>query len=246
MAGSRDSVLIADPRTPDDEVREIESLGFKVVAAESLDFLYEGVKGHPDLQFAPVGDRLVCHRGISTAKLRELQGHGIECVPSVSALALPYPGHVILNASIGGGALIHRTDITDGALLEEAIRQGLRLIDVRQGYGRCSTSFIGDRCFATNDSGVAAALSENGFRVFFSPYGDVELEGFDYGFLGGCLSMVRSGSDRLVIVSGNLNEYVMGGELREFILSSGAIPVEVGKGRLKDRGSVLQVFKKAD
>jgi hypothetical protein len=244
MAGSKDSLLIVDPRTPDSEVREIEALGFKVVAAECLDFLYEGVKGHPDLQFAPVGDRLICHRGISLEKLKEFQGHGIECIPSYAALALPYPGHVILNASIGGGALIHRTDITDGALLEEAIRQGLRLIDVRQGYGRCSTSYIGNGCFATNDSGVAAALSENGFRVFISPYGDVELEGFDYGFLGGCLSSVVTGSDRLVLVSGNLNEYVMGRELREFIISSGAIPIEVGKGRLKDRGSVLQVFKK--
>lgn len=244
MAGSEDSILIADPRTPDCEVSVIESLGFKVVASEYLDFLYEGVKGHPDLQFAPVGDRLICHRGISKVKLRELQGHGVECVQSLSALALPYPGHVILNASIGGGALVHRTDITDGALLEEAIRKGLRLIDVRQGYGRCSTSYIGEGCFATNDRGVAAALSENGFRVFISPYGDVELEGFDYGFLGGCLSMVMAGTDRLVLVSGNLNEYVMGRELREFIKSSGAIPVEVGKGRLKDRGSVLQVFKK--
>lgn len=246
MAESKDSILIADPRTPDDEVRDIEALGFTLVAAEYLDYLYEGVKGHPDLQFAPVRDRLICHRELSKVKLRELQGHGIECIPSVSQISLPYPRHVILNASIGGGALIHRLDITDGALLEEAIRQDLKLISVRQGYGRCSTSYIGERCFVTNDSGVAAALSENGFRVFISPYGDVELEGFDYGFLGGCLSMVRSGSDRFVIVSGNLNEYVMGGELREFILSSGAIPIEVGKGRLKDRGSVLQVFKKLD
>lgn len=244
MAGSEESILIADPRTPDDEVSEIEGLGLKVVAAEYMDFLYEGVKGHPDLQFAPVGDVLICHRGISDEKLKEIEGHGVRCLLSKSLLSLPYPGHVILNASIGGGAIVHRTAITDGALLEEAIRQGLRQIDVRQGYGRCSTSYVGNGCFATNDSGVAAALSHNGFRVFHSPYGDVELEGFDYGFLGGCLSLVTKGAERFVIISGNLNDYFMGRELREFILGSGAIPVEVGKGRLKDRGSVLQVLKK--
>lgn len=230
--------LLVDYRTPESESLELQALGFHVVLSEELDFLYDAVKGHPDLQFVSACGKLICHRGLSVAKATELASLGVSYTRSEKALKPPYPGHIILNAAISDDLLVHSLKDTDPAVLDACT--GLKQVDVRQGYTRCSLSYVGQDSYVTNDDGIARTLRKLEKNVLHLPYGDVELEGFSHGFLGGCLSRVEIGSDQLLLITGDLDCYKYGKALADFLRDIGIIPYSIGTGSLKDRGSIIQ------
>lgn len=229
--------LLVDYRTPESECLELQALGFHVVLSEALDFLYEAVKGHPDLQFISACGKLICHRGISRAKAEELAALGVTITLSERALKLPYPGHIILNAAISDDLLVHRLQETDPAVLEACA--GLKRVDVRQGYTRCSLAYVGKDSYVTNDDKIAKTLQKLEKNVLHLPYGDVQLEGFSHGFLGGCLSRVEIGAEQLVLVTGDLDCYRYAEALTDFLRDIGVTPYSIGTGSLKDRGSII-------
>lgn len=230
--------LLVDYRTPESERLELQALGFHVVLSEELDFLYDAVKGHPDLQFLSACGKLICHKGMSAGKAQELAGLGVSITLTEKALKLPYPGHIILNAAVSDDLLVHRLKDTDPSVLEAF--EGLKRVDVRQGYTRCSLSYVGQDAYVTNDDGIARTLRKLKKNVLHLPYGDVQLEGFSHGFLGGCLSRVEIGSDQLLLITGDLACYQYGKTLADFLQHIGIIPYPIGTGRLKDRGSIIQ------
>lgn len=231
--------LLVDYRTTEPERFELQALGFHVILSEALVSLYAAVNGHPDLQFVNACGKLICHRDLSKEKAAELTSLGIPFSLSQKSLKLPYPGHVILNAAISDDLLVHSLKDTDPAVLEAC--SALELVDVRQGYTRCSLSYVGRDSYVTNDDGIARTLQALRKNVLHLPYGDVQLEGFSHGFLGGCLSRVEIGSDHVLLVTGDLDCYRHGDALSAFLRGAGIIPYSIGTGSLKDRGSIIPI-----
>jgi hypothetical protein len=231
--------LIVDYRTPEEERLELRSLGFRVVLSEPLDFLYEAVKGHPDLQFVNACGTLICHKGIAPEKSSELNALGIQFTRSRNPIAPPYPGHIILNAAISDDLLIHRLSDTDPAVLDAC--PSLKRVDVRQGYTRCSLAYVGEDSYVTSDTGISRALRGLDKNVLLLPEGDVHLEGFSHGFIGGCLSRVTYKEEKLLLVTGSLDSYRYGQDLRAFLRNIGIGVCSIGSGSLKDRGSIIQI-----
>ncbi|MBR7082213.1 MAG: hypothetical protein IKI49_05895, partial [Oscillospiraceae bacterium] len=130
---------------------------------------------------------------------------------------------------------IHRLDITSPKILKYAQNAGLELINVRQGYTRCSCVVVDDSALITSDSGVAAALSgRRDLEVLKIREGFVALDGFEYGFLGGASG--RIGRD--VIFNGDLSDHPDGEIIRDFIESRG-LAVRTFPWRLRDIGSII-------
>lgn len=231
--------LIIDYRTPAPEREELRSLGFRVILSEELDFLYQAVKGHPDLQFVNACGTLICHKGMSEDKARELESLGIPFTLTQKRLDPPYPGHIILNAAISDDLLVHRLKDTDPSVLSAC--SSLKLVDVNQGYTRCSLAYVGGDSYVTSDFGISRTLQDLGKDVLLLPPGDVVLEGFSYGFIGGCLSRVTLKDEHILLVTGSLDSYRYGESLRAFLRNIGIRPCSIGTGSLKDRGSIIQI-----
>lgn len=231
--------LIVDYRTPEEERVELRALGFRVILSEPLDFLYEAVKGHPDLQFVNACGTLICHKGISGEKAAELASLDIPFTLSRNLLVPPYPGHIILNATVSDDLLIHRLSDTDPAVLEAC--RFLKQVDVRQGYTRCSLAYVGADSYVTGDTGIHKALHGLQKNVLLLPPGDIHLEGFSHGFIGGCLSRVSYRDEHLLLVTGSLDSYRYGQELQAFLRNIGIRACSIGSGSLKDRGSIVPI-----
>ncbi|HSP46751.1 MAG TPA: hypothetical protein VLN47_01570, partial [Clostridiaceae bacterium] len=211
--------LIVDYRTPEPEREELRSLGFQVILSEKLDFLYNAVKGHPDLQFVNACNTLICHKGLSEDKARELDALGIPFILSQNRLDPPYPGHIILNAAISDDLFIHSLRHTDPSVLSAC--PSLQLVDVRQGYTRCSLAYVGSDSYVTSDTGISKVLQDLEKNVLLLPEGDVVLEGFSHGFIGGCLSRVTIKDEHILLVTGSLDSYRHGESLRAFLRNIG-------------------------
>lgn len=64
-------------------------------------------------------------------------------------------------------------------------KNDIEIVNINQGYARCSTLILNNRTAVTADISVKNALEKDGAKVLLISSGDIKLEGYDYGFIGG-------------------------------------------------------------
>ncbi len=179
-----------------------------------------GVESHADLRF--------CKIGVSGPVLER------ETPP----LSPAYPANAAMCALALDGFLVHRLDITDGAVLQYCRERNFREINVRQGYARCSCVPVDDRSVITSDPGIYRALSQiPEISVLKVQAGFVSLPGYPAGFIGGASG--RVGDE--IVFNGDLARHPDFEEIRTFICSRG-LGLRYFPGQtLADIGSMIEI-----
>ncbi len=96
-----------------------------------------------------------------------------------------------LNCLYISGKLYGREEAIDVSVKKiTAMKNGIEIVDVKQGYTRCSTAVIGKNSAITADSTIYNALTKNGIDVLKIDSGSVRLDGYGYGFIGGACTMI--------------------------------------------------------
>ncbi len=155
------------------------------------------------------------------------------------SLSHTYPGDCIYNALCTGEYFIHNLKHTDRLLLETARRAGLYLVNVKQGYARCSCLPVDDTSFITADRGMAKALRSCGASVLLIREGHVLLPGFKNGFIGGCGGCLVIDGKPCIVFNGDLCSHPDFEAMRLFICERGVRPVFFSGFPLTDIGSIL-------
>ena len=92
-----------------------------------------------------------------------------------------YPADISLNALALGKKLFCLQKHTSG-LVKENFSE---IINVKQGYTRCSTCVLKDNCIITADMTIKKAAESSGVEVLLIKEGGIILEGMSCGFIGG-------------------------------------------------------------
>ena len=174
-------IIMSDERS--ELTESVKKLGYEIIPSERLDILpFES--RHADLQCLRIEDTFFvlqeCKRLI--AKLRDL---GCKVIVTNEEIDGEYPRNVLLNAVYLNKKLYCRADSLASVAKEYCKTNGIELVNVNQGYTKCSTALAGG-CFITADKGVFEAMSRNGAEGLLIESGDIRLDGVDYGFIGGC------------------------------------------------------------
>jgi len=235
--------LILDYRTSEKELRKLLSFGFNLISTEKVTSLYDAVDGHPDLQFFLIGNKLIAHKDLSENQMKLLQKLEVTVRLGNSSLTLPYPKNIPYNALLTPDLMMHRLDATDSVVLDE-IRElkktkEITLVNVRQGYSRCSCAYVGNNSYITEDVVMAKKLISLGKDVFYRKHSNVYLKGFDFGFIGGAISLISGNDDEIVVISGSLDFYFYGKELKVFLAQRSIRYECLSEGKLMDRGSII-------
>ncbi len=195
------------------------SLGHTLKLLEDDPRFGPGVKAHADLRYCKLGPRgpVLSHRS----------------PPLTSA----YPDNAAMCAVVLDGFLIHRLDSTAAEILEYCRERGLRPLNVRQGYARCSCVPVDGKSLITPDPGIYGALSQvPELSVLKIREGHVRLPGYPWGFLGGASG--RVGDE--IVFNGDLSVHPDFPLIRDFIASRG-LGVRFFPGReLTDIGSIIE------
>ena len=150
-----------------------------------------------------------------------------------------YPADVPYNAACTGKYFIHNLKYTDEKLLDYARSLDLILIDIRQGYSKCSIAVIDENSVITSDEGAAKVLKASGLDVLTIRKGHIKLPGYDYGFIGGTCG--RAGNE--IIFNGDLTRHPDCQLITEFIGSKG-LAIKYFEGyELEDIGSIISDTK---
>lgn len=204
---------------PASVIEYVRSLGYEVSLVEAGGDILSPVSSHPDIR--------MCRLGIS------------DDAPIVFAeageLGTEYPADIRYNACCTGKYFIHKLKETSMRLLEQAKELGMELIDVKQGYARCSCIPVDENSIITYDQGIARTCQKLGLNVLAVSPGHVNLPGYEMGFIGGTAGVFEDE----IILAGNVMNHPDGERIIRFIEERGKRIKYFKDFTLTDIGSVI-------
>lgn len=147
-----------------------------------------------------------------------------------------YPQDIAFNAACTGKYFIHSLANTNERLLLAAKAMDMVLVDVKQGYTKCSVVVVDWNAIITYDEGIAQACEKfHGLEVLKISPGFIRLDGYDTGFIGGTSG--RVGNE--IIFNGNLSSHPDFQRIVKFIEDHGLTCKWFDSYPLTDIGSIL-------
>lgn len=143
-------------------------------------------------------DMLVHHLGrnhmISLCDVQEnaqkLRQHHFDVVLSSHAPDNVYPKDVLLNVCRVGQYAICNPKYVDFKIMTYLKENNITIINVKQGYAKCSVCIVNETSIITADKGIYNACKRYGLDVLLICAGGIYLDGYDYGFLGGASGLI--------------------------------------------------------
>ena len=228
-------ICFVDYRTTENEINSLKKLNYDVIKIPKDNNLYEAINGHTDIQLNILNkNTIIINKNINLSFKELLKTKNINFIESNSTLSSKYPSNISLNAYITDNYLIHNLKFTDKKILEYC--KNKKTINVNQGYSKCSILPLREKAIITNDIGIYNTLKNENFDILLLPFGDIELAGFNYGFIGGVGGMISNDS---MAFFGSLDNYTFGNEVKKFLYKYDIKPIYLSNTKLIDRGSLL-------
>lgn len=230
--------VITDHRLPERCRKTLEAYGYEAIKLPACPALSEPVSAHPDM-LVFLGSRLFCHREYYRAAKSIIDDisriTGLEVLLSDEKYGERYPDDVLFNAVELESHILCLEGHSSQHIKKYAADKGLGVVNVRQGYTKCSTCTVDRRSVITADKGIAKTARGLGYDVLEISEGHIDLDGCSYGFIGGA-----SGSDgENVFFSGNLTLHPDGQKIIDFCKAHGKNAVSLSDSRLYDVGSLI-------
>ena len=189
---------------------------------------------HPDLVLSIIDDTLIIDENAHINLYKQLDSLGIPYVVGNSKLSAAYPQDIAYNAVITRDYFIHNLKYSDPLLAMHSIHTNKKLIQVKQGYTKCSTVVVNDDSVITADQGIYKEVKAS-MNALLIQSGNVLLGEDNNGFLGGASA---SFEDRIVF-HGDLSQHLDFFRIEEFIEKSNKSLLYFKEFPLTDIGSVL-------
>ena len=230
--------VIIDKRMPQECKNTLYALSFNAIEFPPFSALSESVSAHPDMLLF-WGDKIFCHRSYYNEAKNVLDTvsdiSGIEIAFSDENISPKYPNDILFNAVQIGNNVFGKTDSISNLVIQYAVQNELTLVNIKQGYTKCSVCKVSENAIITADVGIAKAAKSHGIDVLKISHGHIALDGCDYGFIGGA-----SGSDGAnTYFCGNIDLHPDGESIKAFCKAHGRPAVSLGKNLLYDVGTMF-------
>ena len=232
-------ICFIDYRTTEKEKDLLNSLNLNIVEIPKCNDVYEAINGHVDIQLNILdkkSKKIIINRNIDENFKKKLSDLNITYIESEESLKSTYPNNIFLNALILEDYFIHNLAFSDKNLLKH--QNDKTLINVKQGYTKCSCLPVNNKALITSDVGIHNTLSKYGFDILLIPPGDIILKGLNYGFIGGSGGLIN---DETMAFFGNLKYYKYGHEVKAFLKKHNVKPIYLSDEKLHDRGSLFVI-----
>lgn len=194
-------------------------------------------------------DMSVCHIGGNNLVAVESVYYGLKSQLPCSAKLLKvenyqkaeYPDDICINACIIGDKLLHNLKYTDPVLSNEANILGLKTINVKQGYTKCSVCVLSADRIITSDTGIHETAINCGITSLLIQSGFIKLDGYDTGFIGGACGKISS---EKIAFTGRLSVHPDESKILNFVEESGLEAVFLTDDDIFDIGSMLPLLER--
>ncbi len=207
--------VIAAVTLPEKCKATLTSRGFSVITPPIWGHLQAGVSAHPDMLLFFFGKNYLCSReyySLAKDTLAPIERLGYRVILTNEVPAPDYPNDILFNSLLIGRYIFGLEKNISEAIRTLAVENSFEIVNVRQGYTKCSVCKVSDGAIITADKGIAEAAAKRGIDVLTVREGGVDLDGYDTGFIGGA-----SGCDEeTVYFCGNIMSHPDGDKIVKF------------------------------
>ncbi|MBE6700828.1 MAG: hypothetical protein E7582_02935 [Ruminococcaceae bacterium] len=237
--------VLCDSRVEVEVFEELTHLGIDVLTVPQYNELPNPICAHPDIHCCHTGGRefvtsqyfsdnfnlQVCRYFKKNKLCEKINNRVIE-----KELKREYPNDVYLNAFVTSEYIICNAKLVAHEIIGNTDK---KIIHVNQGYVKCSILPISDNAFITDDISIYNSAKKY-FDVLYVEHGDILLEGYNYGFIGG--SGGKISKDALAFF-GDLKTHKNHFDIKKFCNNHNVQCVSLSNKRLYDYGSLIPLFE---
>jgi hypothetical protein len=233
--------VIVDGRAAPHMEERLKSMGIEVIRTVKHPRLYDAVAFHPDMVICPVGNgKMVTEPSMYEHFKKALEPYGIVLHKGEAELSRNYPLNIAYNIATAGNRAFLYSRFADSVTMEELKKINTIFINVRQGYAKCSTAVVDDSGIITADKSIYTGALRNGIDALLIEPGHIKLEGFDYGFIGGCCGRIGAS---VLAFAGDPSLHPGWAAMSGFLEKRGVTAVSLFDGPLLDVGSIIPVVE---
>ena len=229
--------VLTDYRISKDSVNSLQAMGIEVLKTAKLNTVGNNICGHTDVQIHHFGKgRFVCAPE-AYDYYKSILPYA-EIIKGSKRLSEKYPADVPYNAAAFGEYLICSTACTAIEILSEYLSLNRKILNVKQGYAKCSICVVSSNAIITSDKGIYKIAKSNGIDVLLIEPGYIELYGMS-GFIGGASGLI---APDMLAVNGNIKTHVSCDDIISFCKNYGVDVVSLNNGNIVDIGSIIPLF----
>ncbi|TDT61051.1 DUF6873 family GME fold protein [Fonticella tunisiensis] len=231
------SLCVVDGRIPLSMEKNLKNRNIRLIKTERMSGVYDAISCHPDIMLHHLGgDEIVVAPNIPERIVYNLEDEGFKIITGAREVGCKYPFDVPYNAARFGRFVVCNTKYTDEVLLEKFLERGLHIIDVKQGYAKCSLCVVSSDSIITSDRGVHNILIKNEIKSLLITPGGIDLFGLNYGFIGGASGCISGDS---IAFYGNIKMHPDYDAIEKFLKNSGKNPINLNENTPVDLGTLI-------
>ena len=182
-------------------VREIENLGHTVISSDTVDIFPIPEQKHADMQILPINSDIFILNECTALAQKIPNDRLIYCDKKAGK---KYPENILLNSLFLNNTLYGKLSAIDKNLVDFCEENSIKTVNINQGYARCSTLVLNEKAVITSDLSIEKALKKDGVEVLLISSGNIILDGYDYGFIGGASGKI---DENTVVFLGNVTNH---------------------------------------
>lgn len=194
------------------------------------------LSGHLDLNIMPFSDKIFTSESSFEFTNKYFKTVEIDDV----ILSENYPYNCAFNNFIISNYLICNKKCISKKILKYAEENDLEIICVPQGYVKCSVLAVNETAVITDDIGIYQALKHINIDTLLIQKGDIFLEGFEYGFIGGSAGLI---SKNEMLFIGNIKKHRNYFDIKNFLYNYNIDIVSLNNNKITDIGSFLPIWE---
>lgn len=232
-------ITLIDCRADTSLLSALKKYGFEPLLMPSAYYLQGSIASHTDMLIFIGFGRLFCHMRYyesNTALIDSIvKQTGLELSLSHEPISQEYPNDVLFNTCVVGKNLICNKKTVSKLILDAAIFNNYEIINVSQGYTKCSVCVVSDNAIITADKAISKACAACGIDVLTVSEGGVSLPPYNYGFIGGASGLC---GDK-VFFCGSVNSHPDSKAIVNFCHTHGKEVVSLSDNGLIDVGTIF-------
>lgn len=218
----------------------LEKMKIKVIPTVKCEGIDESISYHPDIVMHPIDhNTLVIAPNVYEYYEEKLKGLNLKLIKGDTKLSGKYPKDIAYNIGRIYGKAIHNFKYTDEVLKFYFKKENIELINVKQGYTKCSMAVVDESSIITADYPIYIKLKELGCDPLLISPGHIKLEGQNYGFIGGATGNL---SKDVILLSGKLDKHPDRKKIEEYIFKNNKKIIYISDKEVADIGTIITLY----
>lgn len=213
-------------------------LGIKVLLTEKNNDVSPYLSEHADLLVNYLGKGNFLLENSQIQLKNQLISLGADVCLITEKLGKNYPNDCKLNCIVNKKYAVYNNKSACKEFKKFTLEQNLTPIFTNQGYTKCSVCPVAENAFITDDINIHANLLKLKSDVLLVKKGSIELNGFNYGLIGGCCGKI---SDNAIAFCGNIKKHSDYENIIAFLQNYNIDAISLSDGILKDIGSLIPI-----